>query len=458
MLDLIIKNGSIVNEDATINGDIAIKDGKIIAIGDSSYFADSIKTIDASGKLVVPGLVDSHVHINMEMGEFKTTDTMENATVASAFGGTTSIIMFAIPVGDERPLTAMENTRNLAKDHCAVNYSFHAAITRANEQSIHDISDMLSDGIPSVKMFSIYKSSVMLPSIGIHRVLNEVQKHNGIALIHSESAPYIDALIDEKISHGKTTPYDHMMSRPPLSEAMEVSNLLPMIELSGATTLFVHMTTSMVRNSIEYAKNRGLPVFTELCPHYLTLTDEAYSRENGQDFVCSPPLRSKEDVRKMWGMINDGLADIVSSDHSAYTKEQKLVYKDFFPKMPNGLPGIETRGPVMFSEDVSKGRISANEFVRLCSSKSAKLMGIYPNKGIIAPGADADIVLINPSVEYVMTTSELHMMTDYTPFEGMKMKGKFTDVIVGGKSVIENGVYSGMIAGKEIIRHAPILD
>lgn len=457
MLDMIIKNGRIVNEDTSINADIAVKDGKITAIGNAEYFEEAEKVIDAVGKLVMPGLIDSHVHVNMTMGEFSTTDTMENATVAAAYGGTTSVVMFAIPVGDERPLAAMGKTCDLAKGHCAVNYGLHAAITRVNDQSFQDVEDMLSGGIPSVKMFSIYKSTVMLPSIGIQRTLEKIQKHNGIALIHAESAPYIDALIEEKVAQGKTTPYDHMLTRPPISETMEVSNLIPLVEHTGATTLFVHMTSSMVRDPIAHAKKRGLPVYTEFCPHYLTLTDEVYTRENAQDFVCSPPMRSAEDAARMWDLLKDGLGDIISSDHSAYTKEQKLKYKDYFPKMPNGLPGIETRGPVMFSAGVASGKITENEFVRVCSSNTAKLMGMYPEKGRIAPGADADIILVDPNAKYVMKTEDLHMMTDYTPFEGMEMTGRFTDVIVGGKLVIENGKHNGRVEGKEIKRHSPTL-
>lgn len=457
MLDIIIKNSRIVNEDRSVYADIAIKDGKIAAIGKAEYFEEAEKVIDGRGKLAVPGLIDSHVHVNMTMGEFSTTDTMENATVAAAYGGTTSVVMFAIPVEDERPLTAMEKTRELAKGHCAVNYSFHAAITRVNEQSFQDIEDMLSGGIPSVKMFSIYKSTVMLPSIGIHRTLDKIKKYNGIALIHAESAPYIDALIEEKISRGETLPVDHMKSRPPISEAMEVANLIPLVEYTGAPTLFVHMTTSMVRDSIAHAKKKGIPVYTELCPHYLTLTDEVYERENGQDFVCSPPMRTSNNVAQMWDMLRDGLGDIISSDHSAYTKEQKLIYRNFFPKMPNGLPGIETRGPVMFSAGVAGGKITENQFVRNCSSNTARLMGMYPEKGRIAPGADADIVLIDPKEKYVMKSEDLHMMTDYTPFEGMEMTGRFTDVIVGGRMVIENNRYTGAVTGKEIKRHSPEL-
>jgi dihydropyrimidinase len=457
MLDLIIKNGKIVNEDSTINGDIAIMDGKIAAVGSAAYFTEAKKIVDATGKLCMPGLIDSHVHIGLNMGEFATTDTMENATISAAYGGTTSMVEFAMPVGEERPLEAMKKTQAITHGHSVINYSFHGCITRNNEQSLSDLRDMLTGGIPSIKMFSIYKETVMLESLGIHRALEVITQKNGVALIHAENAPYIEALIAKYTGEGCTTPYYHMLSRPPISETMEVAKLVPLLELTSTPAIFVHMTSSMVRDTIAYAKRKGLPVYTELCPHYLTLSEEVFSRKNAENFVCSPPMRSEEDIRKMWNMINEGLSDIINSDHSAFVLAQKQKYKGFFPKMPNGLPGIETRGPVMFSEGVAKKRINENDFVRMLSSNTARLMGMYPDKGRIAPGTDADIVIVDPSAEYVMSISNLHMQTDYTPFEGLKMTGKFTDTVIGGKMVIENGTYTGEVNGREIMRHAPDL-
>lgn len=453
MLDLIIRNGLVVNEDSSRKEDIGIKDGKIVELGDFKDFPEASKVIDASNKFVMPGLIDSHVHIDMDNGRVLTTDSMENATISAAYGGTTSIVMFAIPIGDERPLEALEKTKKSAEGNCRINYSFHTCLTNMEEQSFKDIEEMIDMGYTSVKMFSIYKGALMLPTVGIHRVLDIISKKGGLALIHAENAPYVEAMIEEKIKECKTLPVDHMESRPPVSEVLEVAKLIQLVKYTGAPTIFVHMTTSMVRDLIANAKENNIPIYTELCPHYLSLTKEVYSRPNGQEFVCSPPMRSQEDVNLMWSMINEGLGDMVNSDHSAYTKAQKNEFKDYFPNMPNGLPGIETRCPVLFSEGVSKGKITENDFVRLCSSNTARLMGMYPEKGIIAVGADADIAIIDPEKEYTMTIDDLHMMTDYTPFEGIKMKGKFTDVIVGGKAVIENGEYTGVVNGKEIERH-----
>jgi len=456
MLDIIIANGTLVNADKSIRADLAVKDGKIVAIGDQQYFPPAKEFVDATGKLVMPGLIDSHVHINLDMGEFVTLDTVENATLSAAYGGMTSMVEFAVPVGDQSPLAALEKTRNEANGHSLINYSFHSCITRLNDQSVADIKDIISAGIPSVKMFTIYKETVMLEMLGIYEILKEVGKRGALAKIHAENAPMIEALIAQCIKDGRTTPYWHAKSRPPASEASAVAELIPMIQETGAAVQYAHMTSSSVRDTIYDAKRRGLPVYTEFCPHYLVLGEEVYSRPDAENFVCSPPMRSAEDRAGLWKMVSEGLCDVISSDHSAYDTKQKQLYKEFFPKMPNGLPGIETRAMVMFSEGVSKGRMSENEFVRMLSTNDAKLMGMYPEKGILAVGADADIILIDPTAQSTLSIKNLHMQTDYTPFEGLELTGKITDTIINGTHIIKDGVcINDTFRGAEIRRHSP---
>lgn len=456
MLDMIIANGTLVNADKSIHADMAVKDGKIVAIGDQHYFPSATRVIDATGKLVMPGLIDSHVHINLDMGEFVTLDTVENATLSAAYGGTTSMIEFAVPVGDQPPLAALEKTRKEADGHSFINYSFHSCITRFNDQSMADIRDIISSGIPSVKMFTIYKETVMLEMLGIYEVLKEVGKRGVLAKIHAENAPMIEAMIAQCIKDNRTTPYWHAKSRPPVSESSAVAGLIPIIQETGAAVQYAHMTSSSVRDTIYDAKRRGLPVYTEFCPHYLVLGEEVYNRPDAENFVCSPPMRSTEDRAGLWKMISEGLCDVISSDHSAYDTKQKQMYKEFFPKMPNGLPGIETRAMVIFSEGVSKGRISENDFVRMLSTNDAKLMGMYPEKGILAVGADADIILIDPNVKSTLSIEALHMQTDYTPFEGLELTGKITDTVINGIHVIKDGqCINDTFRGTEISRHTP---
>lgn len=456
-MDLIVRNGKVVNSDSSFYADIGIKDGKIICIGDVDYFDESVKTIDATGKLVMPGQIDAHIHIAAEQGEYISKDNVEIATKAAAIGGMTTMVQFAIPVGDERPIDALEMERNATKPNSVIDYSFHGAITRLNDQSLADIEDILTGGYPTIKMFTVYRGEVMLEPLGVLRALECIGKNNGLALIHAENVDIIEALIKQHVDAGKTTPYYHMLSRPPISEVSAVAGLLPIIESTNASTLFVHMTTSQVCDYIRWAKSR-MPVFTEFCPHYLSLTDEVYSRKDGQNYICSPPMRTQADQDGMWKMIEDGLCDIISSDHSGFDLEQKARNKDFFPKAPNGLPGIETRGLLVYSEGVAKGRITENEFVRMLSTQPAKLMGMFPQKGIISVGADADIVVYDPSFKDIIRSEDLHMGTDYTPYEGFEIVGKPICTILRGNILAKDGEYvGGDFRGMEVSRTSPII-
>lgn len=457
MLDLVIKNGRVVNENESIYADVGIKDGKIVCIGKSESFAESSKIVDADGKLVMPGLIDSHVHIGMKLGEFKSLDTFEEATLSAAYGGTTSIVEFAIPVEEQTPLQALKSSMHKANGNSIVDYSFHGCVSNSDNQSLSDVKDIITGGIPSIKMFSVYRNLVMLELDGINEVLKVISKNNGIAKIHAESAPIIEAMILKYKNENKLSPYYHSKSRPIISEVSAVAGLIPMAELTGAPVIFVHMTTPAVRNYIKEAKKR-IHIYSEFCPHYLTLTDEVYSRNDAENYVCSPPMRSKKDQDGLWEMINDNLCDIINSDHSAYDTNQKKLYKDNFSKMPNGLPGIETRGILMFSEGVKKGRITENQFVKLLSSNDAKLMGMYPKKGVIAIGSDADIILIDPDAKSIMKSKDLHMSTDYTPFENFEINGKITHTIIRGNIIIEDNKYINQkFRGELLKRTSPIL-
>jgi dihydropyrimidinase len=457
VLDLIISGGHIVNADGSVDADIGIKDGKIACIGRKSDFGQAVKTIDASGKLVMPGLIDSHVHIDDAQGEFFTKDQVETGTIAAAYGGTTTMVQFAIPVGDERPIQALEKRMHAAKDVSVIDYSFHGAITHLNDQSLADVRDILTGGFPSIKMFTVYRGEVMLEQLGIYKVLQLIGKHCGVAKIHAENADMIEANVAEYVRRGLTTPYYHPLTRPPVTEVTAVANLLPMIEETDAATVFVHMTTSQVCDYIRWAKKR-MPVFTEFCPHYLTLTEQVYSRPDAQNYMCNPPMRAQADQDGLWKMVSEGLCDVINSDHSCFDLAQKASHKDDFTKEPNGLPGIETRAAIIFSEGVAKGRITENDFVRMLSTNDAKLMGMFPQKGILAAGSDADIVLWDPNASYVLHAGDLHMGTDYTPFEDFHITGKLTHTLIRGNIIVEDGKFVGdRFKGRMVRRGVPIL-
>lgn len=457
MLDLVIKNGMVVNSEHSGFFDVAVKNGKIVSLGKKEYFSESKKVIDAEGKYVMPGMIDSHVHVNLQLGHFTSLDNFNEASLAAAYGGTTSMIEFAIPYGDETPLEALQRRLKESQNHTMIDYSFHGCVTNGNEKAYYDLKELISGGVPSIKMFTVYKDDVMVGMGEIYEVL-KILKEDGLALFHAESEDIIARLINKYVSQGKTGPVYHALSRPPISEAQTNASLLALIEETETPSLFVHMSTTKAKQLIKNARKK-LPVFTEVCPHYLTLTEDVYSRADGQNFICSPPIRSKDEQEGLWNMIKEGLVDVVNSDHTAYDTAQKAKYKDQFTKAPNGLPGIETRGTVLFSEGVCKGKITPNQFVNLTSTNTAKIMGMYPKKGKIGVECDADIVIFDRDTTYQLTNDNLHMQTDYTPFEGLMLRGKPIHTIVRGNHLIENGeLIDETFRGEFIKRNKPIVD
>lgn len=443
MLDTIIKNGVVVNSDGSSEVDIGIKGGEIVQIGRAEYFSEAINVVDAKGMEVYPGMIDSHVHINFEIGEFATLDTFKQASIAAAYGGTTSIVEFAVPYKNETPIDAVERRIAEAKGNTVIDYAFHACFTENNTNDIHQVKELVQLGIPTIKMFTVYDDTVRINKRAIYQILKELKQHNGLALFHAEDNDLISSNIHNFILNGNVTPLDHAKSRPSITEAIEVASLLKLIEETETPSLFVHMSTSKVRELLNtYRQKNNLSIYTEACTHYLTLDDEVYQGEDGNLFICSPPIRSRTEQGGLWSMINDGLIDIVTSDHSCFNTQQKDKYKDYFPGAPNGLPGIETRGIVLYSEGVQTGRISREQFAAITSENVSKIMGMFPKKGRIAIGSDADITIINPNETYQISAENLHMSTDYTPFEGKIITGKVAHTFVRGHHLINSGELS----------------
>jgi dihydropyrimidinase len=457
LLDLLIKNGTVVNADQTLQADVGVKDGMIVLIGNGDYFPEAAREIDAAGKWVLPGMIDSHVHINLKLGEFTTKDDFYQASLAAAYGGTTSLIEFAVPYGEETPAQALERRLAEAKGNTVTDYGFHGCVVRGDAQSFRDVEDLVTGGVPSIKMFTVYKDLVMLDKGTIWEVLQIIGKKGGLAKFHAENADIIDSLIHRYVSEGHTSADYHVKSRPAIAELEAISSLLALIEHSGAPSLFVHMSTGKGKDMLRLAREK-LPVFTEVCSHYLALTEDVYQGEHGNRYICSPPIRDQGEQDGLWSMMREGLIDVVNSDHCCYDLEQKDKYKNFFPDAPNGLPGIETRGTVLFSEGVAKGRISINQFVDLTSTRTAKLMGMYPRKGVIKAGSEADIVVFDGDTTYTLTTNALHMQTDYTPFEGFCLTGKPTDVIIRGHHIVHDGqLIDNRFRGEFLKRSGPLL-
>ena len=451
MLDLVIKNGTVINADHSNKLDVGIKDGKIVLLGNCAFFPETSRVVDAAGQYVMPGMIDSHVHINGNTAN----DSFYHVSKAAAFGGTTTIVEMAIPQNGESPLQAIERRLGEARE-CVIDYSFHACIKPGNEQLYHEVSDILTGGISSIKMFTVYRNRVMVDMGIIHEVFKILNHCGGLAVIHAESAEIIEFQIDKLVAEGKTTPPFHAISRPPISEVQAIASILPFIQEYGVPTLFVHLAAPQAKDYLQLYRP-ALPLFTEVCTHYLTLTDEVYQRTDGENYLCCPPIRPKAVQDGLWTLVQEGLIDVVNSDHVGYTTEQKVKHKFNFTNGPNGIPGIETRGIVLFSEGVAKGKISVNQFVALTSANPAKILGMYPQKGQIAVGSDADIVVFDPFEKYTISAKTLQPVSDYTPFEGLEVTGQPVHTIVAGNLVIEDGnAVPGLFRGNFIKRKQPM--
>lgn len=444
-MDLVIRNGTVVLEDAAYEMDVGVAGGKIAALGRPGQIEGARESIDASGLYVLPGFIDAHVHINLPLGEFITNDKFADATGAAAHGGTTTIVDFAIPDPGESPLAAVERKLSEAEGDAFVDYSLHGCIVRGDVASIQEIPRLLERGVGTIKMFMVYRDRLMLSTGEMRDIMRELRRFGGTALIHAEDPGIIDHLVEREVAAGTGSPLAHVRTRPNVSEVAAMWTVATLVEETGCPTLFVHVSAGEAGEVLRHARRRGLPLAAETCPHYMSLDAGRYEAEDGRNYVCSPPLRDPADAEALWGMVGEGLIRVVNSDHCGYDTAQKHRYPDDLTRIPNGLPGVETKNTVLYSEGVAGGRISPQEFVALTSSNMARLLGLYPIKGTIAVGSDADIVLYDPDERWTMRADDLHMRTDYTPFEGLEVRGRPNTTIVRGQVVVRDGELAGPV-------------
>ncbi len=438
-MSILIKNGRIVTAESDYIADIFIKGEKINAIG-KDLSVKAKRTIDASGKLVFPGGIDPHVHLDMPfMGTFSS-DDYENGTRAAMHGGTTMVIDFILQTQGKTLRSALKTWQKKSQGKAIGDYSYHMAVTDFNDKVAKEVVKMIKEeGITSFKTFMAYKGALMIDDGQMVQLMKVVRENGGLVTVHATNGDMIDSLIAKNKAKGNLTPLYHYLSQPEVTEAEASGRFADMLHYTGCPGYIVHMTCEGALNAVRKATMRNQKVFVETCSQYLVLDASLYEREDGAKWVMSPPLREKKDQTALWSGINQGLVQVVGTDHCPFTWKQKQMGKDDFSKIPNGHPAIEHRMELMYSEGVAKGRISLNKFVEVTSTNAAKIFGMYPKKGTIAIGADADIVIFDPNKQHTLSAETHHMNADYSSYEGFELQGKTETVLLRGKVGIEKG-------------------
>lgn len=435
---VLIRGGFVVAPDSSDKADVLLDGGKIAAVGKNIPTTAAGVTIDADGTWVLPGGVDPHVHIQVQFDRFETTETPESCSLAALYGGTTTLIDFAIPRSGQGSIDAALEHQRMAKQ-CLTETLLHGCLVEWNDSSESDLREMESLGVRNIKMFTTYSGILMLPEEGIRRVLRFLGKSGGIALFHAEANEIVHSAQERLARHATIDAAYHAKARPPDAEARAVERVLSLPEAKAATIYFVHLSTPEAVDMVRNASREGQRVYAETCPHYLLFDDSVYEGDAGAGFVCCPPMRPKNMVEALMGKLLLGEIDSIGSDHCCFSVEQKRSSRGDVRNMPYGLPGVETRLPVLFSELIHKRGMPPEDFVRLVSTNPATIFGLSTRKGSIAVGLDADVVLWDPTARWTVRARDLHMATDYSPFEGWTVIGRPRDVIIGGRTVIRDG-------------------
>ncbi|MBL0049348.1 MAG: dihydropyrimidinase [Bacteroidetes bacterium] len=439
-MSTLIKNGRIITASEDYIADIFIEGETISCIGKNlNMKADTV--IDASGLLVMPGGIDPHVHLDMPfMGTFSS-DDYSTGTNAALHGGTTMVIDFILQTQGKSLHHALGEWQGRSNGNAFGDYSFHMAVTDFNEETKKEIKQMVEEeGITSFKTFMAYKGALMIDDRQMVGLMGEVKKCGGLVTVHATNGDMIDFLIAKHRSEGKMEPLYHYLSQPEITEAEATGRFADMAFHTGVPAYVVHMTCEGALNHIRDAARRNQKVFVETCIQYLLLDASLYEQNfDGAKYVMSPPLREKKDQASLWAGINQGTVQVVATDHCPFMWEQKKMGLNDFSKIPNGHPAIEHRMELLFSEGVNKGKISLNKFVEVTSTNAAKIFGMYPRKGTIGIGSDADLILVDAAKKHTLSVKTHHMNVDYSAYEGMELTGKCETVLLRGEVVIEKG-------------------
>jgi dihydropyrimidinase len=433
--DLVIKNGTVVTAVTHAPADVAINGETIVAVGSGLH---GQREIDAAGKLIIPGGVDMHVHLQMPIGRFVSTDDFYTGTVAAACGGTTSIIDFVETAPDETMPAAIAARRALADPRVVVDYGLHMTITPADIARLDQVPAAYAAGCTSFKLYMAYGHR--LDDGQLLRALTAVHQIGGLPVVHAENWDVILALVADNVANGRTSPHWHPRSRPALFEAEATGRVIDIATFVGVPVHIFHVSCGAAVARIAAARARGLPVTAETCPQYLFLTQEVYDQPGieGALPVCSPPIRDEQEQAALWAALSRGDLQVITTDHCPFTRAEKETGLANYSQIPGGVPSIEMRLAALYSQGVRQGLITPMQWVELCCTTPARLMGLA-RKGHIAPQFDADVVIFDPDATWMVTTQSLHEMADWTPYEGLTLHGRVQSTLIRGQVVVADG-------------------
>jgi dihydropyrimidinase len=440
----LIKNGTVVNADGSTQADVLV-DGETIAEVGSDLEASVDHTIDASGKYVIPGAIDVHTHMELPFGGTFAKDTFETGTRAAAFGGTTSIIDFAVQSRGSSLRDGLDEWHRKAEGNATVDYGFHMIMSDVNDQTLAEMDQLVSEGVTDFKLFTAYPGVFFSDDGAIFRAMQQTAKNGGLIMMHAENGLAIDVVAEQAVEAGKTDPYYHGVVRYPIFEGEATNRVIRLAEAAGVPVYIVHLSARDALDEVRAARARGAMAFAETCPQYLFLSlDDMGNGFEGAKYVCSPPLRPADHQDDLWkGLVANDL-QLVATDHCPFDfHDQKQLGQGDFRKVPNGLPGVEDRVDLMHDGGVVAGRLTKERWVEIISAAPARMFGLAGRKGVVAPGADADLVVYDPNRRRTISADSHHMDVDYSCYEGREVQGGSDVVLSRGRIVVANGEWKG---------------
>jgi dihydropyrimidinase len=443
-MSILVKNGHVVTPDGVSDGDLFIENETITAIG-RDLTRQATTVFDATGKYVIPGGVDVHTHLDAPVGGTVSSDDFETGTRAAAFGGTTCIIDFATQSKGRSLREAYELWRQKARV-ATIDYGLHMIVVDVTGQRIEEVDDLIAEGVTSFKLFTAYPGTLMVDDGTILQVMQRAGKQGALVTVHAENGSAIDYLIRNALADGRTAPIEHALTRPASLEAEAVHRVITLAGIAGVPVYIVHVSSAAALEEISRSQERGAAVFGETCPHYLLLTKEELERPGfeGAKFVLTPPLRERSDQEALWKGLTDGHLQVISTDHCPFLFEkQKRLGVNDFTKIPNGGPGIENRLQLLYHFGVNQERFSVSQWVNFVATNPAKLFGLYPKKGVLRVGSDADAVIWDPSQKHAISAASHHMRVDYSMYEGMTVQGNAETVISRGEIIVDRNAWHG---------------